>query len=81
MGSFSYTTGGGKLAPMLVVKDSQAAFSFAEVCYSGDPFTVVVRETRGAETREMTMADPRWAGHLTLLTAGAPATRRAAAPR
>jgi len=60
---------------MLVVEDSQAAFSFAEVCYSGDPFTVIVRETRGAETRDMTMADPRWAGHLTLLTAGTPATR------
>ena len=75
LGSFSYTTSGGKLAPMLVVEDSQAAFSFAEVCYSGDPFTVIVRETRGAETRDMTMADPRWAGHLTLLTAGTPATR------
>lgn len=81
LGSFSYTTGGGKIAPMLVVKDSQAAFSFGEVCYSGDPFTVVVRETRGAETREMTMADPRWAGHLTLLTAGTPAMHPGAPPK
>ncbi len=72
LGSFSYTTGGGKLAPMLVVTDSQASFSFSEVCYSGDPFTVIIRETRGGETREMTLADPRWAGHLTLLTEGTP---------
>ena len=72
LGSFSYTTDHGKLAPMLVVTDSQASFSFSEVCYSGDPFAVVVRETRGGVTREMTAADPRWAGHLTLLTAGTP---------
>jgi len=44
----------------------------SSVCYSGDPFAVVVRETRGGVTREMTAADPRWAGHLTLLTAGTP---------
>jgi len=85
LGSFSYTTGGGKLAPMLVVDNAQAAFSFGEVCCSGDPFAVIVRETRGAETRGMTMADPRRAGHLTLLTAGAPVhgttRRRAAAPK
>ena len=72
LGSSSYTTDHGKLAPMLVVTDSQASFSFSEVCYSGDPFAVVVRETRDGVTRETTAADPRWAGHLTLLTAGTP---------
>jgi len=83
LGSFSYTTDQGKLAPMLVVIDSQAAFSFSEVCYSGDPFATIVRETRGGETREMTRTDPRWGGHLTLFTAGGPArpTPSDASPR
>lgn len=69
LGSFSYTTDQGKLAPMFVIDNSQAAFSFSEVCYSGDPFATIVRETEGGETREMKMTAPDWGGHLTLFTA------------
>ena len=47
LGGFSYTTTAGKLAPMFVNEDSRVFAFFAEVCYSGDPFEIVVRETRG----------------------------------
>lgn len=52
-GTLSYTTTAGKLAPMFVTEDA-AAFAFVgEVCYTGDPFAVLVRETRGGTTREV----------------------------
>ena len=51
LGGFSYTTTAGKLAPMFVNDDSSVFAFFAEVCYNGDPFAVLVRETRGSETR------------------------------
>lgn len=70
LGSFSYTTDSGKLAPMFVIDNAQAALSFDEVCYSGDPFTTIVRETQGGQTKELRRGDPRWGGHFTLFTAG-----------
>lgn len=70
LGSFSYATDEGKLAPMFVVDNSLATFSFSEVCYSGDPFITIVRETEGTETREMKMTAPEWGGHFTLFTSG-----------
>jgi len=45
-GTMSYTTTAGKLAPMFLTEDSTAFAFFAEVCYSGDPFTTLVREKR-----------------------------------
>ena len=71
LGSFSYTTDSGKLAPMFVIDNAQAALSFAEVCYSGDPFTTIVRQTQAGRTQEMSRDDARWGGHFTLFTAGA----------
>jgi hypothetical protein len=53
LGGFSYTTTAGKLAPMFVNRDSSLFTFFGEVCFNGDPFTVLVRETRGGETREL----------------------------
>jgi hypothetical protein len=51
LGGFSYTTTTGALAPMLV-NDASAVYAFlAEVCNNGDPFTVLVKETRHTETR------------------------------
>jgi len=50
-GTFSYTTTAGKLAPMFVTEDASVFAYFAEVCYSGDPFAVWIREKRGGETR------------------------------
>lgn len=72
LGSFSYTVGPGRLAPMFVIDNAQVSISFAEVNYTGDPFATIVRETRGAITREMKNTDPAWHGHFTLFTAGAP---------
>jgi hypothetical protein len=53
LGGFSYTTTAGKLAPMFVNRDSSVFAFFAEVCYNGDPYATVIRESRGAATREV----------------------------
>ncbi len=51
LGGFSYTTTAGKKAPMFVT-DGAAVFAyFGEVCYNGDPFQTLIRETRGTETK------------------------------
>lgn len=52
-GTFSYTTTAGKLAPMFVTDDASAFAFFHEVCYTGDPFTVLIRETRKGVTKEV----------------------------
>ena len=51
LGGFSYTTTAGKLAPMFVNDDASVWAFFSEVCYSGDPFAVRIKETRGTETK------------------------------
>ncbi len=51
LGGFSYTTTAGKLAPMFVNDNSSVFAFFAEVCFSGDPFAVHIKETRGTETK------------------------------
>jgi hypothetical protein len=50
-GTFSYTTTAGKLAPMFVTEDASAFVFFNEVCYTGDPFAMLIRETRAGVTR------------------------------
>ena len=70
LGSFSYTVGAHLPDPMFVIDNAQAALSFSEVCYTGQPFDTIVRETRGGETREMKKAAPEWGGHFTLFTSG-----------
>ncbi len=52
-GTFSYTTTAGKLAPMFVTEKGSVFAFFSEVCYSGDPFQTLIRETRGSETKEV----------------------------
>lgn len=54
LGGFSYTTTAGRLAPMLVNRDSSVWAFFGEVCYNGDPFAVRVRESRGGVTNQLT---------------------------
>jgi len=51
LGGFSYTTTAGKLAPMFVTSNSSVFAFFGEVCYSGDPFETIIRETRQANTK------------------------------
>jgi hypothetical protein len=50
-GTFSYTTTAGKLAPMFVTENASIFAYFHEVCYTGDPFATLVRETRNGVTQ------------------------------
>jgi hypothetical protein len=71
LGGFSYTTTAGQLAPMFV-NDNAAVFAFfGEVCYSGDPFQTLIRETRGAETRTVRKGEG-----ATVPYSGVPSTNR-----
>lgn len=51
LGNFSYTTTAGKLAPMFVTTDAEVFAFFGEVCFGGDPFRTLVKETRQGQTR------------------------------
>ncbi len=51
LGGFSYTTTAGKLAPMIMNKQSSVFTYFGEVCYTGVPFETLVLETLGATTK------------------------------
>lgn len=46
LGGFSYTTTAGKLAPMFVTDNSSVFTFFTEVCFNGDPFATLIRESR-----------------------------------
>lgn len=50
LGGFSYTTTAGKLAPMFVNSDSSMWTFLKEICYNGDPFAIIARETRSGVT-------------------------------
>ncbi len=51
IGGLSYTTNHGKLAPMFVSTDARVSYTIGEVCYSGEPYTQLVQETRKSETK------------------------------
>ena len=51
LGGFSYTTTAGKLAPMFVNDNSSVFAFFAEVCFSGDPFTTLIQETKKGKVK------------------------------
>ncbi len=53
LGGFSYTTTAGSLAPMFVNKDSSVWAFFGEICFNGDPYRTLVRESRGMITKEI----------------------------
>ena len=59
LGGFSYTTTAGKLAPMFVNDKSSVWAFFSEVCFNGDPFATIVRETRGGVTKTLGKDDAR----------------------
>lgn len=56
-GNFSYTTTAGKLAPMFRTENAGVFAVFHEVCYSGDPFAVLVEEKQGESTKTVKPAD------------------------
>ncbi len=51
LGGFSYTTTAGDLAPMFVTEDAAVFAFFGEVCYNGDPYQMLIRETRQLTTK------------------------------
>ena len=53
LGGFSYTTTAGKLAPMFMTDNSSVFTFFNEVCYSGDPFQTLIRETRDQSSKSI----------------------------
>lgn len=53
LGGLCYTTTNGRLGPMFAVTDSTLSVSIGEVCYTFDPYTVLVRETQRGVTREL----------------------------
>lgn len=57
LGGLSYTTTKGKLGPMFVTEDAALSVTLGEVCYSGDPFQILARETRQGETKELKRDD------------------------
>lgn len=69
-GGFSYTTTAGKLAPMFVNVDSSVWAFFGEVCYNGDPFATLIRETRDEVTKEVIRRETPFSRYL-----GAPARK------
>jgi hypothetical protein len=63
LGGFSYTTTAGKLSPMFVNDDSSVWAFFGEVCYNGDPYVVMIRETRNGDTKEVKRGDGTFAAY------------------
>ncbi len=71
IGGISYTSGGSGGVPMFTVTDSRFSASLGEVCWGEDFYKVIVRETRGGETREFKADDPRWQRSLGLFSGAA----------
>ena len=57
LGGFSYTTTAGKLAPMFVTENASVFAYFGEVCFNGDPFSLIIRESRGTQTKTIKAGD------------------------
>lgn len=57
LGGLSYTTNHGQLAPMFVSEDARVSYVIGEVCYSGDPYTKLVKETRRGVERVLNRGD------------------------
>jgi hypothetical protein len=70
LGGMAYSSGQHLTTPMFIVENSSATFSFCEIDFGGGHFYTIVRETRGAETRDLKDTDPRWSGNAALLAAG-----------
>ncbi len=67
LGGFSYTTTAGKLAPMFVSDNSSVFTFFNEVCYNGDPFTTLIRETRNGSVITVNRGDGTTTPYVTRL--------------
>ena len=70
LGGFSYTTMGGKEAPMFTIDNAQASITFREVCFNGEPFSTIIRESQNGEPKMLKEKDPAWKGVFTLYRSG-----------
>lgn len=70
LGGMAYSSGQNLTTPMFIVENSRATFSFCEIDFGGGHFHTILRETRGAQTRELPDTDPRWRGSAALIAAG-----------
>ena len=66
LGGLCYTTTAGKLAPMFVNQDSNVSVTLGERCYTGDPYTVILSETRQGRTKTLPNTAPEYRGRLVL---------------
>jgi hypothetical protein len=57
LGGLSYTTNNGKLAPMFVSENARVSYVIGEVCYTGDPYKFLVKETRNGVERVLSRGD------------------------
>ncbi len=57
LGGFSYTTTAGKLSPMFVTDNSSVFTFFTEVCFNGDPFATLIRESRNGSEVTVSRGD------------------------
>ena len=71
LGGLCYTTTAGKLAPMFAAVDSAMSVTLGEVCYSGDPYEIIVRQTRRGMAKEFPAASPDYKSRLVLYAGGA----------
>lgn len=71
LGGLCYTTTAGKLAPMFVNRDASVSVTLGERCYSGDPYTIILRETRDGVTKELPASNPTYGGRLALYAGAA----------
>lgn len=51
LGGFSYTTTAGRLSPMFVTENGSVFTFFSEVCFNGNPFLTLIRESQGNQTK------------------------------
>lgn len=51
LGGFAYATSGPKTEPMFSIHQSAASFILRETCFNGNPFQVMVSETRDGQTK------------------------------
>ena len=64
LGGFSYTVGNIDESPMFVVDNSQASLSFSEVCFTGKPFPIILRETKNGVVKSVLQSSSLWGGEL-----------------
>jgi hypothetical protein len=69
LGGMAYSSGQNLTTPMFIVENSQAAFSFCEIDFGGGHFHTILRQSRGAQTRELADTDARWNGNAALIRA------------